>query len=322
MYNVIVLNMFESFSQIVVSNLFFWTVLAYFIILYHTFDIKEIQNKLKGVELLFISIALGTIFSLIYDFLYPIFYRIYNWIESLKGASVSLPLTNNPFQPELLSVDRYLLGYFTIGLGMILFVYLMLTYSSFLIIKTIQFCFDPNKDIFTKYKRFKVFSDNNITKILLFGFPRLLAGIILFILMIDLIIGFVVNTPNLPFNLFGLINVIFALLYSILIIVIGGLLVTVLYDDILLIKPIFYKGLGRLKKYQQKSTNNRVVTKQNKVILFFEKYINIQIYFLLALMIIISTKEFIEGGIDSYTWLIISIISIITVIFIYINKNR
>ena len=142
------------YESIVDSPLFLWSVLAYLILLYHYFGIEEIQTKIKGVELIFVSLALGTIFLVVYEFLWDILRNIIEATNSLIKIYNVLPATFNPFQPELHEPGTTWPEFYALVIFMTVFIYYASVLTFLLIIKLIRLCLDPENVIFKKYKRF------------------------------------------------------------------------------------------------------------------------------------------------------------------------
>jgi len=156
-----------DFTDLPKDIFFFYTiVLTYFIFLFHSFDIKDIKEKVSGVEILFISGAVGIVF---YLFLKQITTEVIIPTISLL-QKIQIPLTIWYYPP---SIIEYALN---IAIQLIIAAICWFTFAIifYFTCKSIQFCFDPEKKIFPPLNRFKFIEENNIRNIALFRVPIIL----------------------------------------------------------------------------------------------------------------------------------------------------
>lgn len=150
------------------TSFLFWTVIIYLTFLFHSWKIKEIDGDVKNTELLFLSGALGYVFLKISDYFIPVIEFIPGWLQDLK-STLSL------FAPDLFIVLSFGFIYFFIY-------YLIFLFIAFFILKIIQYCIDPNKEILHKYHRFIILKRYKIAELFAMGIPLILlsGGVIFF----------------------------------------------------------------------------------------------------------------------------------------------
>lgn len=145
----------------ITEGLLFWTVILYLAFLFHSWKIKELNDDIKSIEILFLSGALGYVFLKLSDYLTPII-DITKWLNYLKSL--------DPFGPSLM-FNLYF------GIILILIYYLLFVLFTFLILRIIQFCVDPNKQILYKYHRFKILKKYKITELFGLEIPLILLSL-------------------------------------------------------------------------------------------------------------------------------------------------
>jgi hypothetical protein len=142
---------------------FFSVVLTYFIFLFHSLDVKDIKKKVSGIEILFISGAIGVVFYFILKQLtLGIFLPA---LSVLQNAQI--PLTMGYYPPSIID------NAFNIALQFvsIAFCWFFFAIIFYFFCKIIQFCLDPSNIIFPELERFKFIKNNNIRNIALFNIP-------------------------------------------------------------------------------------------------------------------------------------------------------
>ncbi|MDD5473334.1 MAG: hypothetical protein PHU34_04200 [Candidatus Methanoperedens sp.] len=142
----------------ITEGLLFWTVILYLAFLFHSWKIKELNDDIKSIEILFLSGALGYVFLKLSDYLTPII-DVTAWLNYLKSL--------DPLGPSLM-FNLYF------GIILILIYYLLFVLFTFFILKIIQFCIDPNKQILHKYHRFIILKKYKITELFGKGIPFIL----------------------------------------------------------------------------------------------------------------------------------------------------
>lgn len=304
------------------TSLFYWTVIAYFLLLYHSFDIKEVQNKIRGVELLFVSVALGTLLSVISEYLFsPSLNLIYNWFIDWKIAK-GLSFTFNPFQRYLHEPLTTQMEYFAFGVFFAFFLYVAFVYLTTIIIKLIQKILDPHNEIYPKYRRFSIFTENKVPEIVIWGFPRLLSSIGVLILVIGLIVGYISNIMEIDSGFKGIFQIILALAFSGLMIFILGVFLHITYYDYRLISPIIHKIILKIKEIRNnnlKKQREHINTK--KIDMFFTKYMNINVYLIILFLISFSITEYLVYQISFVEMMLMLISSGVMLLLIYIYKK-
>ena len=156
-----------DFTDLPKDIFFFYTVvLTYFIFLFHSFDVKDVKEKVSGVEILFISGAVGIVF---YLFLKQITIEIIIPTISLL-QNIQIPLTIWYDSPTMIE--------YAINIAIQLIIAAIYWFIFAIIFnffcKIIQFCFDPENKIYPNLNRFKFIQENNLRNIALFKVPIIL----------------------------------------------------------------------------------------------------------------------------------------------------
>ena len=217
--------------------LFVWTVIAYLIILFHLFNIEQIQLKIKGIEILFVSTALGTLFYGIFLILNAtIIGFLYALIKNLSVIITTLPFTFNPFireahipfstSSEIVCLIIFLIAFLD---------WIVITIFS-IVIKIIQFCLDSNNEIFPSIERFKFIQKFNLNT-LITGIPWITFILGFYVLIVSSIIGIITNFTFIESPLKWEFNVIINLFFLVLMIIFGAFLTNWLYNEYQLWKP-------------------------------------------------------------------------------------
>ena len=150
-----------NLTKIITDSLLFWTVIFYLAFLFHSWKIKELKEDIKSIEILFLSGALGYVFLKLSDYFIPII-DITKWLDYLKSL--------DPFGPSFMFNI-----YFAIIL--ILIYYLLFILFTYIILRIIQFCVDPNQQILPKYHRFKILKKYKIKGLFGEGIPLILISL-------------------------------------------------------------------------------------------------------------------------------------------------
>jgi hypothetical protein len=177
---------------------------------------------MKGVEVLFISGAVGTLVFVVFKVITPLI------IDPLIGYYTFLPTSFQilPIAPNMswpIEGLRDTSAIFIVN-AIVLSAILWLIFSSifYIFIKSIQFCLDPDKSIFTTYSRFSKLKEYNIPHIAAIGIPLLMIYCGLLIYFGTYAMGFLLGILDFGFSSFrGMYHIglsIFAVFISLIII--------------------------------------------------------------------------------------------------------
>lgn len=305
------------------SSLFYWVVIAYFILLYHSFDIEKIQVKMRGVEVLFISVALGISLSFIFNLLNPLFDFISYWYTELKFVR-SIPFTFNAFQRHSHEPLTTQMEYYAFFVFIILFAYMFTVLSIAIIIKIIQKLLDPKNDIYPGIKRFSIFNDNKIPEFVIWGIPRLISTIGFLILFLGLTVGYALNISEITLSVEGFFQILLALTFTIFEIGVVIMLLNVVYYDFKLISPLFTKFYYQIRKniHDRNLKNKQEDIRKSKLNTFFFKYPHITIYLSLMFVISFVITDFYNNQMTFLEMILITIISILMMVVLFFFKPK
>ncbi|WP_096206376.1 hypothetical protein [Candidatus Methanoperedens nitratireducens] len=219
----------------ITEPLLFWTVILYLAFLFHSWKIKELNDDIKSIEILFLSGALGYVFLKLSDYLTPII-DVHKWLNYLKSL--------DPFGPSLM-FNLYF------GIILILIYYLLLALFTFLILSIIQFCVDPNKQILYKYHRFKILRKYKITELLGIGIPLILLsfGGIFFAIGGIMVFSKSMKFSSLDFwSIIYLLSPIFGIIFLLLVLIGLGRILYLTFKKYS--QPFIHIILDKVKKFQ------------------------------------------------------------------------
>ncbi|WP_321431130.1 hypothetical protein [uncultured Methanolobus sp.] len=312
------------YEAIVDSPLFLWSVLAYLILLYHYFGIEEIQNKIKGVELVFVSLALGTIFLIVYKFVWAILKNIIEATNSLIEIYNVLPVTFNPFQPELHEPGSTWPELYALVIFMSVAIYYASVLTFLVIIKLIRFCFDPENVIFPKYKRFYSLKKYNIFEIFYLVLPRIAVVFGLVFLVGTMLLGLFTNL-SFSLNIISFVKIIAAFSSTALILIYGVLILNIIYFDRLMFVPIGKLLKRKISKFVVYKQPNAEAIKKSKVSMFVDRYFYLIIVLAAIWMASMLTLDYFNLKVSFSEWgsaLLLLLTSIILVFRNYKQKNK
>lgn len=310
------------YESIIESPLFLWSILAYLILLYHSFGIEEVQMKIRSVELLFVSLALGTVFLFVFNFLWTLVKVVIEGANSLIEVYNVLPVTFNPFQPELHEPGTTWPEYYALVIIIFIFVYLVGVWTFAIIIRLTQFCLDSEKNIFCKYKRFNDLKKYNIVDILLNGIPSIFVFISISLLAVTLILGFWTNLSFLP-NIIFLLELLLAITATLIVVIMELFLATILYYNVLLVKPLAELFISKVKKARKNNMNHNVPINQSKVMRLITRYQNELFVLLLVNLFLMITMDFNNKQVSLFEWIFFLILLLLVIILIrYKKKNN
>jgi hypothetical protein len=173
------LNSITDLLSIIPSNLdngeiswfLFWFIISYFILLFHTWKIKEIRDDVQGVEVLFISGVIGIILNWVsINVAQDIILKIFEMFKFIIKA-----ITEIEFPQYEVSIQYFLSLFSSIFteilivllIGMLLamlFFLIWVIYELILlvVIKVIRLSIDPDDQFLKNYTRFKIFKEYQI----------------------------------------------------------------------------------------------------------------------------------------------------------------
>lgn len=310
------------YESIIESPLFLWSILAYLILLYHSFGIEEVQMKIRSVELLFVSLALGTVFLFVFNFLWTFVKVVIEGANSLIEVYNILPVTFNPFQPELHEPGTTWPEYYALVIIIFIFVYLVSVWTFAIIIRLTQFCLDSEKNIFCKYKRFNDLKKYNIVDILLNGIPSIFIFISISLLAVTLILGFWTNLSFLP-NIVFLLELLLAITATLIVVIMELFLATILYYNVLLVKPLAELFISKVKKARKNNMKHNVPINQSEVMRLITRYQNELFVLLLVNLFLMTTMDFYNKQVSLFEWIFFLILLLLVIILIrYKKKNN
>jgi len=169
--------------------LLFWISFFYLVILFHSYGIAKIWNRINGVELLFLSAVVGYIFYI------ATIYLIFPLIGLINGLIGLFPKTIiaslSLFQINYTDLGQ-LFVYLFVTILVPLFSYFIIISSIYLVIKLIQYCLDPNNVIFPNYRRFVVLKKIKLSNTIVLDIPYFF----FLISVICLLLGGLINTTQ------------------------------------------------------------------------------------------------------------------------------
>jgi hypothetical protein len=269
-----------------IDTLFIWTGISYFLILYCSWDIPDIWEKVKGLESLFLSLIFGFSFSVLTNILLFPLLDLVVIVTSHLGEVLGLPLMADPITVEGSVVFSGIIGIiFTISI----IIGATISYFSLggsIIVKIIRKMFVYN-DISNHFPRFQILKDFNLPQLLIFAIPMLFfsfAQVLLGLGGLYFCFAFEQNIGALWPGISILIKI-FILIVSLFWIYFGGLLFTI-YGRITL--PFVLVIVGILRGYldQLFNINQSAQTQIGEKLRWMDKHFNL--VFLMACVFFMS----------------------------------
>jgi hypothetical protein len=180
----------DSIVNLVLTDpLFYYTFAAYLILLFFSFGITKIQEKLHGIETLFIAVVIGTAFYFIIPLIYQTTSNFLN--ESL---SYIIPLADHFYLTiPLINLEFYKLfnsawDYVWVGIIGLFLLYYFVVIISYIFFKTLKFCFDPMNEVYPTCRRFTIIKKLHIVEIVMIGIPTFFLSLSVALYLISLMI--------------------------------------------------------------------------------------------------------------------------------------
>jgi hypothetical protein len=289
---------------------YFWLAVWYLIILFHSWDIPVIWDKIKGVETLFIAGVLGYILTqLTRNFIFPVKDIISKTVES---GLANLPLVDLPTIPGS-GPGNDIINIVSIELFMLSFSIILFMGTIFFILWVLRYCLDPDGTIFNNHKRFATLDK---LKMLTLGTP-LLVILVSFVILIlfEGLIGSILNIFKLPISFSSIIDLVYWILGIILGLIMLIILIPFITDYGKQIYAIIFAAAGKISQFYK----NYTATKQSEdanIFLknLFDRHRNEVFLFFTLWVIVVTLREYeygrlsiIETGI--YLLILISIIA-------------
>jgi hypothetical protein len=186
---------------------YFWLAIWYLIILFHSWNIPEIWDKIKGVETLFLAGVLSYFLTqLTRNIILPLIDFISNKIE---WSLINLPFVNLPTVPDS-GPGNDITNTVSIGLFMLAFSIFLFTGAIFLIVWVLRFALDPDRIIFKRYRRFREIDKLRINKVIPIYFPMFLMYIsVIILILFEDILGSIKNISKLPISFSSIIDIVY-----------------------------------------------------------------------------------------------------------------
>jgi len=157
-----------NFENLFNPVLLFWISFFYLVILFHSFGIAKIWNKINGVELLFLSAVVGYVYYIASIYL---IFPLINAIKSLIDLSIAMiPSSLLSLQINYSDFTKFFV-YLCITILVPIISYFIVIFSIYLVIKFIQYCLDPNDEIFSNYQRFIFLKKVQFSNAIVFSIP-------------------------------------------------------------------------------------------------------------------------------------------------------
>lgn len=200
--------------------------------------------------------------------------------------------------------------------------YLVSVWTFAIIIRLTQFCLDSEKNIFCKYKRFNDLKKYNIVDILLNGIPSIFIFISISLLAVTLILGFWTNLSFLP-NIVFLLELLLAITATLIVVIMELFLATILYYNVLLVKPLAELFISKVKKARKNNMKHNVPINQSKVMRLITRYQNELFVLLLVNLFLMTTMDFYNKQVSLFEWIFFLILLLLVIILIrYKKKNN
>lgn len=276
---------------------FFWTFISYLIILFHSWKIEKISKDIRGIEVLFLSGALGYFYLLLTKYLIsPLIKFMLLWQQYIYFAFQNLPLfvIHSASKPEIQSFIEYL--FFGISYSTLLYTAFMII--TVIILKSIRYFLDPNGDIFRDVNRFNIYDKYKIGTLLILGIPSILISIAIIILSGGVIFYSFSIIKNASFSLWPIIDTsqwLGASIGAVIMIYFSIILIYVYYKD--LWEPIILDVISIIKiHYKEFSEKRDLETKKySKWFAWFEKHSLALILFQVLWLTLMSLNQIKEG---------------------------
>ena len=196
------------------SLFYFWLAVWYLIILFHSFGIPEIWNKIKGVDILFISGVLGYFLTLLTRIvIFPVLSLIKKIFETLASNLKDLPLVDLPNVPGS-GPGNDIINIVCISLFMLAFSILLFTGAIFFILWILRRAFDPQDIIFKRFRRFREINKVELNRVIPIYIPRfLIFGTFVILILFEGIIGSFQNIYKLTLSFSSIFDYIYYIVF-------------------------------------------------------------------------------------------------------------
>lgn len=182
-----------------VSWFLFWFIISYFILLFHTWKIKEIREDVQGVEILFISGVIGLILNwvsinFIQNMVFGIFELFKFVIREITEGLIEYPQNELSINYVVTLLSSILNGFPIIILtGIFLAVFFFLIWIIYeiillIVIKIIRISIDPHDEFLNTYSRFQILKEYQVGFFLIVFLPVILMFLFWLLFLIIIIL--------------------------------------------------------------------------------------------------------------------------------------
>jgi predicted KAP-like P-loop ATPase len=303
--------------EIPIENIFnpvllFWISFFYLVILFHSFGIGKIWDRINGVELLFLSAVIGYIY---YNASISLIFPLIDFIKKLIGLI--------PTQiPSFISILNLQINYTEIASFFVfLFVsiliatisYFIVIFSMYAVIKILEFCLDPQNDIFPYYQRFIFLQKNQIPKTVVFRIPYFLFVIGIICIGLGALVNSVQNIV-ISSDIWVLINTFLQIIIFFACIFIIYLYLQIGKDQGIPIFDLIKTAVSGVFNYFDGFTKKKTIPKPDLLTSFFLKHIRLIILFIafcLLLFVLLQNNQGVISFFEILFWLILIILAVI-----------
>jgi Cdc6-like AAA superfamily ATPase len=277
------------------------------------------------VELLFLSAVVGYIYYIAsVNVIFPLLELINTLINHLP-AVISSTISFLNLQINYTQIAQFFVFLF-ITLLVFTLSYFIIILSVGVVVKIIQYCLDPNDDIFPNYKRFNVLKRINFSETLLFSIPFLLGLISYFCFFLG---GLINSIQNIVFSydVWTIINTLiqaFILCFVVISLYFMGILIKGNIEKIFrfivdtkkeILNPIFHSN-------RKSKTNKQKNLKDSKILIFILNHLTGIMLLCVFCLFLFSLTQYHQGiysRAEFIVWLVV--IMIFLAIIYYLDKK-
>lgn len=291
-----------NFGNTVNDPLFlFWTVVIYLIFIFHSWRIKEIQEDIKGAEILFLSGALGYIFFLLSKVLIlPIIQLIPQWLQMLNSAIHKF-------------IPTFIFGLYFVFANILIY-YVLFIIITLSIISIIQYCLDPKKEIFRDYDRFNIL--NKIIILLKLEIPLILLFLVMIFLFSSVAMYYIADLKSISMDFWKIMNLVYSvstitILLMLLIVPCNALYFTLRKHSNLI--PIIFDSIKKIVIYMQQFLEERIIYSKNRIL---------SQLFLFFVIVSGLTQFLIQANEGNLSWFLLTVLIVIIAGVIFLAMKR
>jgi hypothetical protein len=207
---------------------------------------------MNGIEVLFISGAVGIVLYGVLAFFGSIVIGSINWISGNVSTIQNLPIAPSiswnypPFEltsPFVVISEIFVIAMCWFYISTIIYVF----------IKVIQYCLDPKKEIFQKLERFEIIKRYQLKEIFHLGIPLILIYLAVLLFLISYGIGFFQNVLDFKFSYLFYVRQAFFTVYGIVGVILAFFLIYAVSKLLCKHLTLFLPFVSLLKELDRKN---------------------------------------------------------------------